>query len=233
MTIYGFHTATNYDNTQNALRGCINDYINIKANICQYYNISNDNSIPLIGVDYTYDNVMKYSKEFPDKMISGDILLYTNSSHGTKVKDYNNDELDNKDEAICPNDFRVISDDYIYEYIKLFSQGCTLYAIFDNCFAGTIDRSIKPIFRTIENVKANVVIFSGCGEQQTSADAYIDGKFQGALTYCIIEVLNKYKYDVTNLELLEEVNKMLKRGRYSQIAELACTLNMENKIFMT
>lgn len=39
------------------------------------------------------------------------------------------------------------------------------------------------------NVNGNVCLYSGCQDPQTSADAYIERKFQGAFTYCFIQFI--------------------------------------------
>jgi hypothetical protein len=39
--------------------------------------------------------------------------------------------------------------------------------------------------------KANVVCLSGCLDNQTSADAYVDGRYQGALTAAFLDVLGR------------------------------------------
>jgi hypothetical protein len=96
-------------------------------------------------------------------------------------------------------------------------EGVTLWAFTDCCHSGTIldlkynykslcqyqkgnvVKGMPYIFNDWSNrfafslekskgtVKGNVCLFSGCQDPQTSADAYIERKFQGAFTYCFIQ----------------------------------------------
>mmetsp|Transcript_61359 Transcript_61359/g.146165 ORF Transcript_61359/g.146165 Transcript_61359/m.146165 type:complete len:518 (-) Transcript_61359:32-1585(-) len=68
---------------------------------------------------------------------------------------------------------------------------------------------------------------SGCQDDQTSADAFIDGQRQGACTWALISCLEEggetgpwhFRYE----RLLEKMRKKLRKGGYSQIPAMACT----------
>lgn len=61
----------------------------------------------------------------------------------------------------------------------------------------------------------NHVLFSGCRDNQTSADAYINGKFQGAMTATLIRVINEDpNADWTQVH--RKVNALLDRNGFSQ-----------------
>ena len=74
---------------------------------------------------------------------AGDTAVLQYSGHGTWMPDYNGDEPDRKDEALCPYDMdenNLILDD---ELVKLFTsrpQGTTLVWITDCCHSGTMHR---------------------------------------------------------------------------------------------
>ena len=66
---------------------------------------------------------------------------------------------------------------------------------------------------------ADVIMFSGCKDSQTSADAHIDGEATGAMSYALIKTLKANKnMDYTNL--LREMRKVLS-GEYSQVPMLS------------
>ena len=44
--------------------------------------------------------------------------------------------------------------------------------------------------------KIKMLMISGCRDSQTSADAYINKKYQGALTFHLLKVLELNKYDI-------------------------------------
>ena len=69
-----------------------------------------------------------------------------------------------------------------------------------------------------QDTPGQVIMMSGCLDVQTSADAFEAGKYQGALTYCLLQALEK---PPANWEdLLIKVRKLLKKNRYTQIANL-------------
>ena len=66
---------------------------------------------------------------------------------------------------------------------------------------------------------ADVIMFSGCKDSQTSADAHIDGEATGAMSYALIKTLKANKnMDYTNL--LREMRQVLS-GEYSQVPMLS------------
>lgn len=70
--------------------------------------------------------------------------------------------------------------------------------------------------------KANVICLSGCKDSQYSADAYIKGKYQGAMTWGFINVVEKYNYaPISYKRLIREIQKLLKKSRYEQIPQLS------------
>lgn len=68
--------------------------------------------------------------------------------------------------------------------------------------------------------KNNSMLISGCRSNQTSADAYIDGKFQGACSYTLFEVLKANDFNLSYKTLIIELNKQLAIKRFTQQPEL-------------
>ncbi len=64
------------------------------------------------------------------------------------------------------------------------------------------------------------VLISGCRADQTSADAYIKGSYNGALTYHLVEALAEAKAPPSYRDLHARTNAKLKAGRYDQIPQL-------------
>jgi len=68
--------------------------------------------------------------------------------------------------------------------------------------------------------KADIILFSGCRDDQTSADASIEGKYSGAMTYSFNKALlesSKLSYD----GLLERMRTLIIEGRYTQVPQLS------------
>lgn len=80
----------------------------------------------------------------------------------------------------------------------------------------------KPKTRNIQSRDVNKtgLLISGCRSQQTSADAYINGVYQGAATYSLLNVLKDFNYHVAYDDLIEEMNDYMVTNGYSQRPEL-------------
>jgi len=165
------------------------------------------------------------------------------SGHGSQVKDTNKDESDGRDETICPIDFMtagMITDDVIREKlaVKVPANG-RLTAVIDACHSessfdllwtvkvNTFDSILNRIFGknfggfslvktgTYAPTIGNVIMLSGCRDDQTSADIQINGKGNGALTFALIKVLDQANYDITCDELLTNIRNYIKENNLS------------------
>lgn len=63
------------------------------------------------------------------------------------------------------------------------------------------------------------VLISGCRDTQTSADAYINGAFHGALTYALVQAIRAANGVLTYRELHERAQAILK-DEYAQVPQL-------------
>jgi len=71
--------------------------------------------------------------------------------------------------------------------------------------------------------KQKLMVISGCQDNQTSADATINGKRQGALTWALMKALMEHDYVMSYDDLLVAVRANLRAGGYTQIAALSST----------
>jgi len=67
-----------------------------------------------------------------------------------------------------------------------------------------------------------VWVYSGCQDNQTSADAYEDGQYQGAFTWACIAALKSSRFSSDHGALLNSIRDKL-RKRYRQIPALSTT----------
>ena len=236
----------NYVGTPYQLQGCINDVVNMQAFLVSKYKYNNttlitDNTI----VKPTRVNILNGFTKLLSDAQAGDTLFFHFSGHGTQTADVNRDELEGYDEAIVSSDLRLIVDDELNTMIRTYlKSGVTLYAVFDSCHSGTVlDLKYNYLdttngLKTTVNSKnyetlANVIMFSGCADNQTSADAYINKKFCGAMTYSLLNVLNGNSKP-TLLSLLQNMRTYLKKNRYSQVPQLSCgNVATINKVFFS
>lgn len=78
----------------------------------------------------------------------GDTLVFHYSGHGSQVADVSGDEIDGKDETICPHDFAakgMIKDDNLLGAFRSLPPGVNLDVILDSCHSGTGTRELEAI----------------------------------------------------------------------------------------
>jgi hypothetical protein len=68
----------------------------------------------------------------------------------------------------------------------------------------------------------NHVLFSGCRDNQTSADAYISGSYNGAFTYYFCKHLRDAQAALSRADLVKRLRASLKHEGYSQVPQLEC-----------
>lgn len=226
----------NYYGTNIQLNGCIDDANNIK----KFLETKKFNNIKLLTDDTL--SIKKPTKtNITDELIrtlinskSGDTIVIMYSGHGSYCLDKNNDELRGYDQMIISCDFKRIKDDelksIIYKYLK---KDVTLFCLFDSCYSGsvldlryqysdTLNENKLTINNKEKETRGNIIMISGCDDEQTSADALINGKYNGAMTaaflYCCNNIPQK---NLTWNNLLLGMRKYLKKNGYTQIPQLS------------
>lgn len=251
----------NYVGQNSELNGCYNDICNMKELLLKNYGF--DEVTLLTDLDETFiqptrANILLYLKYW---LFSGnepgDTLYFHYSGHGSKQRDHDYDEVDGFDEVIIPVDYNtagVITDDTIRDVIEEHLGECKLYSVMDCCHSGTIldlkhtylnnsiydDNSnlLLGIFKHTINPKyastKNIYMISGCLDHQTSADAYIDGTYQGALTSNLIDILKENNCEVTFYKLICQLKLRLFKNEYSQIPQLGSSkyINIRSERFI-
>ena len=238
----------NYTGTANQLDGCINDVDSIVERISK----NGFNTINKL-TDVTLkkpvrENILNECKNLLVNSQSGDLLLLFYSGHGSYILDKNRDEVDGYDEMIVSSDLQGITDDELKSLIQTYlKKDVTLVAIFDSCFSGSmLDLKYQYLDslnydKYTENAKnnetlGNVFMISGCNDEQTSADANINNKFNGAMTWSLLETL-KTKNNNNNIswrDLLKGMRDLLKTSKFSQIPQLSsgCFIDIDSKVFI-
>lgn len=141
----------------------------------------------------------------------------------------------------------LILDDDLYNIFQGIPKGTALEVILDSCHSGTGTREIMamkdmkirfllpPIdieCRTEEGLKVrrigakfqekalNHVLWAGCKDGQTSADALIGNTYNGAFTYYFCRHIRDTQGKMGRGELLKRVRASLKHEKYSQVPQL-------------
>lgn len=83
-------------------------------------------------------------------------------------------------------------------------------------------RSTRAARRGKDVVDADIpeVLITGCRDTQTSADAFIDGRFNGALTFGLIQAIRASKGKLTYRELHQRASAVLKKRKFAQAPQL-------------
>jgi hypothetical protein len=220
-----------YPGSQNDLNGCVNDQKDVENKLNSLF--------PGFDIrrfkdsEVTGSRFLSEIKNAISVLRSGDILLIHYSGHGTQVQDPNGDETDGYDEAVYLYDGPVVDDDIGVTLDKI-PDGAKVVLLFDSCFSGTITRAFNPgsigtknrfyqmpgvpirrMSRSNFAISNNMkwIVISGCGEQQTCADAYFNGRANGAFTYYALKAL---KPNLTYAEWFTEIRKSLPSQEFDQ-----------------
>jgi metacaspase-1 len=83
---------------------------------------------------------------------------------------------------------------------------------------------LKPIkaFSTDKEITMNHILWAGCKDSQTSADAQIDGQYNGAFTYYFCKHIRESSGNISRADLCTRVKNSLKYNHFSQVPQLEC-----------
>jgi len=250
----------NYYETNYQLNGCINDTNELKQLLLQKYNFLEENIIQLTDDPSNNnqellpkkENIINNLKNILINSKAGDILFFGYSGHGSYILDRNGDENDGYDSILIPSDAiidynNIIIDDELKDIIDLYlKEDVKLFALLDCCFSGTA-MDLKYNYYDTDNAnnitinlnetitKGQVIMISGCKDNQTSSDAiFYDSSnntiYAGALTHSFLKSLKDNNYSISYKKLLENMRKFLKINGYTQIPQLSTgkTINVDD-----
>ena len=154
----------------------------------------------------TADAVLGALRDAVTNAYPGDHIVYTQSSHGTQVKDYDGDEDDGQDEALVMYD-DIVDDDQFRKIWSLAKPGVKITTIVDACHSEdsmrslvadeyakrTMPRDVARALMTperiaaamarksvIEEIRADMACFSACQTWETASDGLYNGAYTGA-----------------------------------------------------
>ena len=236
----------NYEGTSAELKGCVNDVYKLRDMLVSQYGYTMGNIHMLINSDATRKNILHYFTLLLKTASPGDHLCFTFSGHGYYTKDrLQKEERDGYDELIVTADHKTIVDDEFKQLLRRhLKQNVHMFSLFDNCHSGTIydlryqhyDSVTNPnkpttILPNYVDTPGQVVLLSGCMDNQVSIDAKINGKFNGVMTWVFVEALRMANYQDTWDSLLQRIRKMLVQNKLQQIPQMSSgrQLDVQNK----
>lgn len=251
----------NYKKTDAELFGCINDSANLKRFLIRnrYFRknqiiMMNDNKRgrrnPIKrNIWASLNKLVRFANRNKNKKVQ---LFISYSGHGSSIKDVSGDELDGFDEVLVPLDYKksgIIVDDMLKKnFIDKLPKNVELTMLIDACNSGTVldlkynymvDRKgTQKIFTKLTNTKCNVVMVSGCKDNQTSSDAYLpkggskNFEYQGAMT---ASFMKNYKDGISYHNLINGMRQWLNKNSFKQIPQLSAgkPLNLNNQVILS
>lgn len=229
----------NYEGTSHQLYGCINDVENVKKLLMNNYNYQNENILLLTDKTEKKPTKQNIINEFTNLLRNssiGDFCFFMYSGHGTGDVCTTGDEPDRQDELIFPLNATYINDCIRDNELNKIIQdnlkpGVKLFALFDCCFSGSI---LDLKYNQIDNVNMTnngkdtvslVCMISGCKDNQTSADTYVEinnqGSYSGAMTYAFIKTIQDKGVSTDYKSLIDNMRTILKTEKYTQIPQLS------------
>jgi hypothetical protein len=232
-----------YPGTADDLEGCVNDAHAWAALLAGHYDFAKRDVKVLIDDEATHRAVKTAIKGLLRGARAGDVLVFTNASHGTYAADADGDEP-GYDEALCPWDAKdhLLLDDELRELFADIPAGVRLTVLLDSCFSGTATRawpgddrpSSRPRFlppehighRSIDTRAARrrtpkgpesamrEILLAGCSDHQESNDVAFPEGAQGAFSYYALRAIADAKYRIGYATLIAKVQASLRANRF-------------------
>lgn len=250
MGKYALLIGINYRNTESELNGCVNDVANMKGFLLEHMSLSAEN-ITILTEDQptqpTKKNILNAIQQviatINDRAVTHgeeSDLWFHYSGHGSHVHDLSGDELDHQDEVLVPLDYAendMITDDLMNELFHKLTDKCHVFCLFDCCHSGTMldlqyhYNGSHTVTENRQAMTAQIAMISGCMDSQTSADAWIDRTWSGAMTWAFLKSIECMNYEGTYIQLLDHMRHHLKEAEYDQIPQLSASCADLGRIF--
>jgi len=231
-----------------ALKGCINDVINIKNILIDAYGYLSDNIVilrddsPNPSLQPTNANIMSQLQSLVAKSGSYSQIWIHYSGHGIQLPDAEQTCLSDSgtntklEGCIVPIDYQsmgVITRDVIYDHIK--NIQCPAIMMWDACHSGTIcdlewsficqSASAYKRIQTnnVSNGNLEIYSISGCRDSQVSYDSFnIESQIpMGAFTCAVIACLRKSQHNIPIMLLYRNICAYLANAGINQMPVLS------------
>jgi phospholipase C len=229
----------------NVLKGCVNDISDVTSEIKSACGFDPNNVVTLLDAKATAAAIKETLKEQVALLKNGDRFLFWYSGHGAQLVD-----RDAATDVICPVDFdfspaKSVTVQDFHEIFSAIPHGVTAVWGSDSCHSGDLSKDMygngvprmfrrdpsaaskalpkmRRTFKDVSDVMTNIALMAGCHSNQTSADAFIDGRYNGAFTYYLLKVLQGLgglKKPLTGV--IVNVQTTLKTASYAQVPQLS------------
>lgn len=234
----------NYTGTGNALRGCVNDVRSmlgtlqrIQFPISECCILVDDPKFPNFTAMPTRANIIKYMLWLTSDLRPGDVLFLHYSGHGGQTR-AKHDSEEAYDQTMIPLDHQesgsILDDDLFLMLVAPLPQGVRMTCVFDCCHSATMldlpfsyvaprQSGTREQMRQVRRdnfSNGDVIMFSGCTDEGTSADVHNNsGTANGAATLAFTwSLLHTQGFNYLNI-LLKTREELRKQGR-EQVPQL-------------
>lgn len=234
-----------YPGLEGDLRGCVNDATAWARLLVDHYGFPAGSVRLLLNEEATRREILAQLDRMLRGARPGDVLVFTNSSHGTYVPD---GEGGHAEEALCPYDYRsnLILDDELHERFRSLKAGVQLVFLSDSCHSGRVSRfspageyrcgrflapeewggtSIsdpQPRLRQerYPDGELNEILLAGCRPHQYAFDARVGATYHGAMTGYALQAIREHGYDLTYADLHARLVELLADAGFEQAPRL-------------
>jgi hypothetical protein len=229
------------------LRGCAEDARQFNLLALNYLEFEPDSITLLLDSQATAERIKGHVFTAVQQSRPGDRVLWTHSSHGTNEADASQVDgllellccYDTREVGSKWDSETVISARFIGEMVDLLHPKAHMDIILDCCYAPAgnqlramglsysrarfLHSSVNMASRVMvidpkpSKLPPNVCLWSACEPDQTSADSYIDGKWQGAFSAAFRKF---FKAGRSRSDIIYYARKWLRDNQYEQIPHL-------------
>ena len=238
----------NYPGIFNDLKGCVND-ANDWAELLTEFGFEVNVMLDEQG---TRANIKAALTDLVSALRAGDYGVFTYSGHGTYNRDTSGDEPDSYDEALYVYD-GILLDDELREILNDLNPQASLVFVSDSCYSGTVTRVVedeshyaKPRFvpvlgysplipvktRFLAEAEMLELLLAGCSDSELSYDAYINDRYNGAMSRYAIDAVRANR-EATFNDFYTSLRQALPSNDYPQTPQLeGSDANKSRKLFV-
>lgn len=243
------------------LNGCVNDVNDMADFIVAKCGFKTSDVRLLVDARATTAGIRSRLEWLVSGAKKGDVLLFHYSGHGARfpIRD-GHGKVTAVHDTICPVDFdwspeHALLDDDLRQIVDKAPQGVEFVYISDSCNSGDLTRALRSWrprcfavpadiawrLRTARDAKLPVSdmphdrcgLISGCRSDQESADAVFGGRYNGALTYYLLQALHAARgLDMPLSQLVPVITASLKHNDYDQEPQLRGPDNVTGHPFL-
>jgi hypothetical protein len=135
------------------LRGCVNDVMQMKQLLTEYYGFTEESFKLVLDADATSANIKAGLEWLAQGGADPNMVrVFHYSGHGSRLADQSGDEPDGQDETLVPVDYKtagMLTDDTLKTCYDRFPKNSNLTLIMDSCHSGTVNKLVAEdvVFR--------------------------------------------------------------------------------------